>query len=154
MAEATVQAASVLGTIAAGIGPFLAVGIVTALLHLAATVLGGQQAFGQLLGAVSWARLPLVMQTGLRLGYAIQGGHDPSPEGLSGLVATTSLGAPLLAELSLWNLWTLVLLGIAVREVARLSPRKAAAAVLAFVALKVALGEIGVVFARFATGLG
>jgi hypothetical protein len=152
VAETTFRAFGILNVIGGGIGPFVAVVFVAALFHLLGTVLGGQQGFAQILAGVAWARVPLAVQTLLRMAQGFAGGYDPSPEGLSGLVDRGSPLAPILAEVSVWNLWTLALLGVAMAVVARLPRRKAIAAVLVFVAFKVAIGETGVLVQRFAQG--
>jgi hypothetical protein len=146
----------VLTATAAVIGPFVGAVVVAAVMHLAGTVLGGQQTFLQMLAASAWARLPLAMQSGLRLIAGLVGVHDPSPDGLSGLAVSatgasgTSFLGPPLAEISLWNLWSLALLAVAMQVVSRVSARKAVAAVAAFVVLKIIVGEFGVAASRFA----
>lgn len=143
--------AAVVGSI---LSPFIALLVLTAVLHLVGTTLGGQQSFGQMLAVASWARLPLIFQEVLRLAYGLTGGFDQRPSGLSGLVAADHLAGPVLAEVSVWNLWTLALLAVAVGVVSRVSRRKAAVAVLIVVLLRVALGEVGVVVGRFFSGFG
>ncbi len=143
--------AAVVGAI---LSPFIALLVLTAVLHLIGTTLGGQQTFGQMLAVASWARLPLVFQEVLRFGYGLTGGFDQRPSGLSGLVAADHFAGPLLAEVSVWNLWTLALLAVAVGVVSRVSRRKAAVAVMIVVLLRVALGEMGVVLGKFFSGFG
>lgn len=134
--------------------PFLAVLIATAILHLGGTVLGGQQTYGQMLAAVSWARWPLVFQAALRMVYAFTGGYDMRMEGLSGLVASDSPLGPVLAEISLWNLWALALTVLAVAVVSKVKMGKALAVVVALVALRLVIGEAGVAVARMMSGFG
>ncbi len=142
--------------------PFVATLLIAALFHFLATLLGGQQTFGQMLVATAWARWPLAFQAALRAAvWGATGSYDPQPNGLAGLVAPVSPEAlakpsawgPLLAQLSVWNLWMLLLLLIAVVVVARLSVRKGLAVLLVYLLLLLALGEIGVLFGRFAMDL-
>ena len=142
---------TVLGVVGAIVGTFVAAAVVAAVLHFLGTILGGQQTYSQMLSATSWARVPLVFQGSLRLAYAFTGGYDPNPSGLEGLVAPASgslapspLG-PILAHLSIWNLWMLGLFVVAVHVVSHVSRRKALVAVGAYVLLTVLLGEVGVV---------
>jgi hypothetical protein len=140
--------------VGAVVAPFLAVLIATAILHLGGTVVGGQQTFGQMLAAVSWARWPLAFQAALRMFYAFTGGYDARANGLSGLVATDSPLGPPLAEISVWNVWALALTVLAVAVVSKVSTGKAVAVVAALVVLRLALGEVGVAAARLASGFG
>jgi hypothetical protein len=149
----------VLAAIGALVGPIVAAFVIAALFHLGGTILGGQQTYAQMLAASAWARLPLAFQEMLRFAAALVGVWDPNQAGLSGLVAgpggdaEPSYWAPLLAELSLWNVWSLCLLGIAVHVVSKVSARKAAGLVLAFVVLKLVVGAAGVVVGRFSASL-
>jgi hypothetical protein len=117
--------------------------------HLVGTVLGGQQTFSQMLSSVSWARLPLVFQEGLRLVvWGLAGNYDASASGLSGLVQADSFLHPVLAEVTIWNLWTLALLAVAVREVCRVDTRKAVAAVAVLLLLRVGVAEVAIGIGR------
>jgi hypothetical protein len=150
----------VVSLVAAFIAPFVAAFVAAAVLHFLGTLLGGQQGYTQMLAATAWARLPLVFQAGVRLLYGFTGNYDPSANGLSGLVAPDprqafplpSPLAPLLAPISIWNLWMLLLFVIAVRVVCQVSVRKALAVVAAYVVLVVVLGELGVVVGRVVNG--
>jgi hypothetical protein len=147
-AEFGLGIAVVVGAVAAAVGPFVVLGILAGLFHLVGTLLGGQQTFSQMVGAVAWARWPLVFQAAARLVYAAMGGFDARPDGLAGLAETTSFASAFLAEVSVWNLWSLLLLLIAVREVCRVSKGKALAAVAVFVVVKLVLGTAGVAVTR------
>jgi hypothetical protein len=82
------------------------------------------------------------------------GGFDERISGLAGLVAEDHLAGPLLAEISVWNLWTLALVAVGVGVVSRVSNRKALGAILVVVALRVGLGEVGVALARAMANFG
>ena len=135
--------------------------IVAGVLHFVGTVLGGQQGFGQVFTVTSWARLPLIVGALLQLAYALTGGFDPCPRGLSGLVCpdpsapgSASYWSPLLAQIEVWNLWYLLLLGLGVQAVSRVSRRKATLAVAVVVLLTLSGGMAGTAIARFFAGFG
>lgn len=136
------------GIVGGLLGTLVAAVCVAAVFHLVGTILGGQQSFGQMFTATAWARLPLAFQSAARTLHHLAGGFDGAPEGLSGLVADATGAAayagPFLAEISVWNLWTLFLLALATQAVAKVSGQKAAAAVLVFVGAKIALGLAGI----------
>jgi hypothetical protein len=131
-----------------------------AVFHFLGTLLGGQQTFSQMLAVTAWCRVPLVFQYALRAVDGLLGHYDPNPNGLAGLVASDGLKAfarpsplgPLLAQVSVWNLWMLVLFLIAVRIVCHVSARKALVAVAVYVALVILLGEVGVGFGSVMAG--
>ena len=134
------------------LGPVIGVVVVAAILHMLGTILGGQQTFTEMFTVTTWARVPLVLGALAQTVQHVLGGWDPNPRGLSGLVAPDPLDPeaqrsylePLLAEIELWNLWYLALLVIAVWAASRVSGRKAAIAVLVYVAFRIALGSAGV----------
>jgi hypothetical protein len=152
--NSVLSAVAAAAVVQAALAPLLAAPVVAAILHLAGTVLGGQQSYGQMLVATSWARLPFLFQDALRVAYGAAGGYEERMDGLAGLVPGGHPAGPLLAELSVWNVWSLALLAISVAVVSQVSLRKAAAAVAGFVALKVGLGELSVAVSRFMSGLG
>jgi hypothetical protein len=156
MESAAANLSNVGAIVGAIFGPLLALLVVAALFHFTGTILGGQQTFGQMLAATSWARLPFVGQEVVRMVHGLLGGYDPMPEGLSGLVGSAtepSFAAPVLAEISIWNLWVLALLATATLEVSKLSRRKALAAVGVFVLLKIITQEAGVAIGRAMSGM-
>lgn len=140
------------------LGTLLTLLIVTALFHLLGTVLGGQQSFSQMFTVVAWASLPIVLGLVVKLMAAIFGNFDPSPAGLSGLVAPPPgdpphLLAPLLGHVELWNLWTLALYVLAVQAAARIPLRKALAVVGLYLLLNLAFGLAGTFLAGTLMGM-
>lgn len=144
--------------VGAVLAPLVAVLAISAVVHFMATLMGGQQTYHQLLTAMAWARWPLVFQAGLRaVVWGATGSFDPYPNGLEGLVAPAAVDSlakpsvwqPLLAQVSIWNLWTLALMLVGVVVVARLSVRKAAVAVATYLAIVLILGEISVALSSF-----
>jgi hypothetical protein len=112
--------------------------------------MGGQQGFGQMFTVIAWAFLPQIMGLALKLVAALAGNFDPSPAGLSGLVAPapgnppSPLG-PILGHIELWNLWTLALFVPAVMAAARIPRRKALVALAIYLGLNIVLG-VGLAF--------
>lgn len=153
---------TVAGTVGIPVGILLGTLLVAAVLHFVGTVLGGQQGFGAVFAAAAWAKTPLVLGAVLKLGAAVAGNYDFSPEGLSGLVApdplaqkaTQSYLAPLLAQVDLWKLWHLALLVVLMTVVARLSRGRALAAVGLLLLLRILSGVAGVAIANMVGGLG
>lgn len=143
------------------LGGAIGIAVAAAALHLLGTVLGGQQTYTQMLTVVSWAHLPFVPRELLRLVYHIMGGFDPSPQGLSGLVAPdpfvrgaqASYLTPLLAQIEVWNLWYWALLVIGVAIVAHVSRRKALVGVIVLVLCQIVLGLGGVAASRSLAGM-
>jgi hypothetical protein len=140
------------------VGTVLALLIITALFHLMGTLLGGQQSFGQMFTVIAWAGLPIVLGLLLKLVAALFGNFDPSPAGLSGLVAPPpgqppSLLAPFLGHVELWNLWTLALFVPAVQAAARIPRKKALAAVGVYLLLNLAVGLAGTFLVRALVGM-
>lgn len=136
------------GAVAAFVGTFIAALLVAAILHFVGTVFGGQQSFGETFTTTSWARVPLILRLGVQLIALAFGVYDPSPAGLSGMIPADAEGAvaylkPLLGMVEIWYLWYLVLLGIALRSVAKISRGKALVGVLVIVVLVLALGMAG-----------
>lgn len=151
----------VFGAVGAVVAVLVGALIVAAVLHFVGTVLGGQQGFAQVFTVTSWARLPLIVGALLQLAYALTGGFDPCPRGLSGLVCpdpaspgSASYWSPLLAQIEVWNLWYLLLLGLGVQAVSRVSRRKAVLAVAVVLLLSLSGGLAGTAIARFFAGFG
>lgn len=143
---------AVLAAVAALVGVVVGMLLATAVLHLFGTVFGGQQSFGQMLTVVSWAHLPVILGSLLRLAHGLGFGFDASGAGLSGLVENDNVLGPFLAQIELWTLWLVALLFIGMRTVSRVTRGRAVLAVGAVVALWIAVGELGVAGARFASG--
>lgn len=144
---------TVMGAVSIPVGLLLGTLLTAAVLHFVGTVLGGQQAFGQVFTTAAWARTPLILGAVVKLAGAAVGNFDVSPAGLSGLVAADPFGdspaagsylGPLLGQVELWNLWYLALLAVAVLAVSRVSRGKAAGAVALLLVLRLLTGVAGV----------
>lgn len=151
----------VFGAVFALLGAFLAPLIASGVLHFLATILGGQQSFGEVFATASWARVPLILRSVLQLVVFGAGSYDPNPAGLAGLVAPSgpalvaqrSYLEPLLGQVELWNLWYLALLVVAVSVVARFPRRRAALVVAVFAGLSVGAGMAGIALSNAMSGL-
>lgn len=154
---AVIAAFAIVGAV---VGTALAVFVVAAIAHLLGTVVGGQQSYAQVLSTTAWARLPLAVGGLVWIVWVASGHWDPNPSGLSGLVASSdpvpgearSYLYPVLAQIELWNLWYLALLGLAVQAASRVSLKKALVVVAIVVALEIALGLVGVALSNAMSG--
>jgi hypothetical protein len=155
-----VLTAGVVGALLAGLlGTLVTALVVAAIFHLLGTIFGGQQSFGQMFTVTLWAAWPLAIGLALRLVALLLGHYDPSPHGLSGLVAPEpgqppGYLAPLLGHLDVWNLWTLALFVPAVSAAAQVPRRKALVALAIFLALNLAFGMAGTALGQALSGLG
>lgn len=153
---------TLMGVVGIPLGILLGTLLTAAVLHFVGTVLGGQQAFGQVFTVAAWAKAPLILGGVVKLAGAAAGNFDISPAGLSGLVAQDPFGdqaggsylAPLLGQIELWNLWYLALLAVAVLAVSRVSKGKAIGAVALLVGMRVLAGAAGVAMGNLLGSFG
>jgi len=94
--------------------------IVSGLLHLALTLLGGRGSSPVATNIVAWAAIPLALRDVVRAAYMAISGHTIVSTGLAGFVATDAGGALLflgaLAGLTdLYLIWHIILLIVGVR---------------------------------------
>ena len=135
--------------------------IITAILQFIATIFGGQQTFRALLNTVAWAKVPLIFAEIPRIIQAALGGYDDCGKGLAGLVcpdpqfppAARSYLEPVLAQIEIWNIWYLILLGVALAVAAKISRGKAIAGVAILFVLFIVVGMIGVAAGNAITGM-
>ncbi len=154
---------TIFGVVGIPLGILLGTLLTAAILHFVGTVLGGQQAFGQVFTVAAWAKAPLILGAVVKLAGAAAGNFDMSPAGLSGLVAQDPFGddpavgsylGPLLGQIELWNLWYLALLAVAVLAVSRVSKGKALGAVALLVGMRVLAGAAGVAIGNLVGNFG
>jgi hypothetical protein len=86
--------------------------IVSGLLHLGSTLLGGRGSMQGALNIVAWASLPFVIRDVLRIIYMLAAGHAINSPGLSGFATTSGFFSQLLARLDLFVIWYIILLVI------------------------------------------
>lgn len=88
--------------------------IISSLLHLLSTLLGGRGSQSASLNVVAWANLPFFLRDVLRVVYMAIAGHEIASPGLSGFIVNAQGGAVFLANLlkhtDLFFIWYLLLL--------------------------------------------
>ncbi len=84
--------------------------ILSGLLHLGSTLLGGRGTMPGALNVVAWASLPFVVRDLLRVLFMLISGHSIQSAGLSGFAAESVFLAHILAQLDLFYLWYCILL--------------------------------------------
>ena len=120
--------------------------IVSGLLHLTSTLLGGRGNMGGALYITAWASLPLALRDILRIIFMLAAGRAISSPGLSGFVGgseTCALFAgQLLGLVDVFFVWYAVLMAIGVSVSDKLGMRKAGLGV-AGVLILILLGQAG-----------
>ena len=108
--------------------------VISALLHLTSTLLGGRGSMTSALNVVGWASLPLAARDLLRVIYMLIVKHPIASPGLSGFVTGTEGAALFLAQLlknlDLFMIWYAVLLVLGFSLVDNLPAKKAIPGVL------------------------
>jgi hypothetical protein len=127
-------------------GLWLGWGILSGLLHLASTLLGGRGTLSSALNTAAWASLPFALRDILRIVYMMVTGHPILSAGLSGFVTGTEGGAlffaNLLKHVDIFLLWQIFLLVLGL-SIADNLPRGKAIAGVAFVLLISLLAQAG-----------
>ncbi len=100
----------VIPLILALIGLWLGWLILSGLLHLGSTLLGGRGSMQGALNIVAWASLPFVMRDVLRVIFMLLAGHAIVSPGLSGFSGSAVFAAQLLSRVDVFFLWSAVLL--------------------------------------------
>jgi hypothetical protein len=122
--------------------------LVSGLMHLASTLLGGRGTMSTALGVVAWASLPLALREVLRVVFMLAAGRAIASPGLSGFISSEGgmiFAAQLLGLVDLFFVWYAVLavIGFSVKD--NLSNRKAAIGVVgALVLILLAQAGLGV----------
>jgi hypothetical protein len=120
--------------------------LVSALLHLTSTLLGGRGSMGSALGVVAWASLPFALRDILRVVFMLAAGRAIASPGLSGFVSAGEAGmlfaGQLLGLVDLFFVWYAILtvIGFSVKD--NLSNGKAALGVVG-VLLLILLAQAG-----------
>jgi hypothetical protein len=86
--------------------------ILSGLLHLGSTLLGGRGSMGGALNIVGWASLPFMVRDVLRVVFILLAGHAIVSPGLSGFASNSGFLVQILARVDLFFLWSAVLLTI------------------------------------------
>ncbi len=118
--------------------------LVSGLLHLTSTLLGGRGSMGSAMSVVAWASLPFALRDILRIIFMLAAGRAISSPGLSGFISGSESPAlffgQLLGLLDIFFVWYLVLTVIGFRVKDNLSGAKAALGI-AGVLLLILLGQ-------------
>jgi len=109
--------------------------ILSGLLHLGSTLLGGPGSMQSALNIAAWASLPFVVRDVLRVVYMLIAGHAIASPGLSGFAASAPFLSQILSRVDLFFIWTCVLLVIGFGAADSLPKNKAIADVVAVTAL-------------------
>ncbi len=86
--------------------------ILSGLLHLGSTLLGGRGTMPGALNVVAWASLPFAVRDVLRILFMLISGHSIQSAGLSGFAGESVFLAQILAQVDLFYIWYCVLLVI------------------------------------------
>ncbi len=136
-------------------GLWLGWGILSGLLHLGSTLLGGRGTITSALNITGWSSLPFAIRDILRVVFIIIAKHPVNNAGLSGFVTGTEGGALYLANLlnsiDIFFLWQILLLILGF-QIIDLLPRSKAIAGVVIVIIIVLLAKAGL--GALGSGLG
>ena len=134
------------------LGPWIGWPILSSLLHLASTLLGGRGSQASTLSMVAWAQLPYLLRNLLRSVYMLAANHLITSPGLSGFVIGANKPAfflsNLLKQTDVFLIWQILLLGIGLSQLNGLSrSRTWLAVVLVHLIALLALAGFSTLFA-------
>jgi hypothetical protein len=123
--------------------------IISSILHLLLTLLGGRGTTTATVNLVAWASIPFAVRDLIRLLYILVAKKQIVMSGLSGFIsASTSQGtlylAALLALVDIYFIWNIILLIIGVDQATKLSRRKVIAGVLITMFAFIGLQALGI----------
>ena len=128
--------------------------ILSGLLHLGSTLLGGRGTMRGALSVAGWASLPFLVRDLLRIIFMLLAGHVIVSPGLSGFANGTLFLAKILAQVDIFFVWNAVLLVIGFSLADGLPKNKATVGVLAVVLiLLLALAGAGAATSSLGTSL-
>jgi len=84
--------------------------ILSGLLHLGSTLLGGRGTMQNALNMAGWASLPFALRDALRILYMLLAGHAIKSQGLSGFAGDAVFLGQILAQLDVFLVWKGILL--------------------------------------------
>ncbi len=114
--------------------------LLSAVLHLALTLLGGRSAMRNTMNVVAWASLPFVIRAVVRIGYYLTGGAVITAPGLAGFAPEgNAFLTALLSLVDVYACWQVALLLIGARKASGLAWGKVIGATVVTVALVLAL---------------
>jgi len=117
--------------------------IISSLLHLSFTLVGGRGTNASALNLVAWASLPFSLREFFRIIYLLVAQHPIVSAGLSGFVPVTENGglvfvSALLSLTDIFLIWYIVLLIIGAKRTETITGTKSLAVVLTIIALSLA----------------
>jgi hypothetical protein len=128
-------------------GIWLGWGILSGLLHLASTLLGGRGTMNTAVNITAWASLPFALRDILRVIYMLIAGRAISNPGLSGFISGDGSGvlffASLFKHVDLFLAWQVFLLILGFRRVDALPRVKATAGIIVVILLTL-LAQAGI----------
>lgn len=98
--------------VSALVGLWLGWLILSGLLHLGSTLLGGRGSMQGALNITGWASLPFLIRDVLRIMFMLIVGHSITSPGLSGFAGSAAFWAQLLTRVDIFFIWSIVLLVI------------------------------------------
>jgi hypothetical protein len=104
--------AYVIPLVSALVGLWLGWLILSGLLHLGSTLLGGRGSMQSALNITGWASLPFLIRDILRIVFMLIVGHSITSPGLSGFAGSAAFVAQMLARVDIFFIWSIVLLVI------------------------------------------
>ncbi len=118
--------------------------IISSLLHLAFTLVGGRGTNASALSLVAWAGLPFSLRELLRIIYLLVARHPIVSSGLSGFVSTSEsngllFASALLALMDIFLVWHVILLIVGSKRTETVSGTKSLAVVLSIIVLSLAV---------------
>jgi hypothetical protein len=109
--------------------------ILSGLLHLGSTLLGGRGTMPGALNVVAWASLPFAVRDVLRILFMLISGHSIQSAGLSGFAGDSVFIAQILSQVDLFYIWYCILLVIGFSFSENLSRNKLIAGVATLIVL-------------------
>ncbi len=124
--------------------------ILSGLLHLGSTLLGGRGSMQGALNIVAWANLPFLVRDVLRVVFMLLAGHAILSPGLSGFAGSAIFLAKILSRVDLFFIWNAILLIIGLGSADGLPKTKAMIGVMVVLLLiLLALAGIGTLTSGF-----
>ena len=117
--------------------------ILSGLLHLGSTLLGGRGTMGSAFNVVGWANLSFALRDVLRVVFILIAGHAIVSPGLSGFAGGTVFLAKMLSLVDIFFIWNAILLIIGFIAADGL-PRTKAIIAVAIILLAILLAQAGV----------
>lgn len=117
--------------------------ILSGLLHLGSTLLGGRGSMQSALNVTGWGSLPFLVRDVLRIIFMLLAGRAISSPGLSGFVADSAFLMQLLSRADIFLIWSCILLVIGFGVADKLPKAKAVANVV-IITLLLLLAQAGI----------